>query len=280
MKRGINMIRVNNLNKSYDNMEVLKDINLDIKEGSFVSLIGPSGCGKSTLINIIAGLDKATSGFVSVEGNKVKETNTDRIMVFQNAALFPWLTVYENITSGLRNICKDQDEINEKAADILKKVHLSKFKDYYPYQLSGGMKQRVSIARSLVMDPKILLMDEPFSALDEQTRNLLHGELQQIWLETKKTILFVTHNIREAVKLSDRVIIMGTRPGSIVDDIEIDLSYPRKTTDQDLYYKEEQIFKVLKVEIEKVAREELGDEYSLKENNISGDHNNTLGGGI
>lgn len=274
------MIHIEGLNKSFQKTNVLKDINLQIEDGSFVSLIGPSGCGKSTLINIIAGLDQPTEGIVTVDGCEVKGTNTDRIMVFQNAALFPWLTVYDNITFGLKNICRNTSEINDKTEDILKKVHLSKYRNYYPYQLSGGMKQRVSIARSLVMNPKILLMDEPFSALDEQTRMLLHEELQQIWMETKKTILFVTHNIREAVKLSNRVIVMGTRPGSIVDDVGIELSYPRESTDPSLVYREEQIFKVLKVEIEKVAREELGDEYSIKENGFSGISDHTLGSGI
>ncbi|MBH1942519.1 ABC transporter ATP-binding protein [Mobilitalea sibirica] len=274
------MIKIKNIHKTFDDMEILKNINFDVEEGTFLSLIGPSGCGKSTLINIIAGLEKATSGQVTVDDAEVKGTHTDRIMVFQNAALFPWLNVYDNITFGLKNICKNPDEIREKTEDILRKVHLSKFKNYYPYQLSGGMKQRVSIARSLVMNPRILLMDEPFSALDEQTRMLLHDELQQIWMETKKTIIFVTHNIREAVKLSNRVIIMGTRPGRIVDDIKIELSYPRQVADPNLTYMEEKIYKILKVEIEKVAREELGDEYSIKENSLSRDYNNTMGGGI
>ena len=274
------MIKISNINKSYDEIEVLKDINLDIKEGEFISLIGPSGCGKSTLINIISGLDKSDSGKVLVDDREVKETSTDRIMVFQSAALFPWLNVYDNIAFGLKNVCKDSKEIKSKVEDVLKKVHLYKFKDKYPHELSGGMKQRVSIARSIVMNPKILLMDEPFSALDEQTRMILHDELQQIWLETKKTIIFVTHNIREAVKLSDRVIVMGTRPGSIVDDIKVAIPHPRKSTDSSLYHMEKLVFDKLKDEIEKVAREELGNEYKFEENNVSSDLNNTMGGGI
>lgn len=274
------MIEIRNLNKSFDGLEVFKSVDLNIKEGEFVSIIGPSGCGKSTLINIIAGLDKSTGGSVIINGEEVRETHTDRIMVFQNAALFPWLNVYENIAFGLKNICKSKKEIEEKVNDILRKVHLYKFKDKYPHQLSGGMKQRVSIARSIVMDPKILLMDEPFSALDEQTRMLLHNELQHIWMETKKTILFVTHNIREAVKLSDRVVIMGSRPGGIIDDISIDTSHPRRSTDSNLFHKEEVVFRKLKGEIEKIAREELGNAYSFEENTISDSYNNTMGDGI
>lgn len=274
------MIEIINLNKSYEDVEVFKSVNLNIKDGEFVSIIGPSGCGKSTLINIVAGLDKASNGKVIIHGNEVRETNTQRIMVFQNAALFPWLNVYENIAFGLKSICKSPKEIEDKVNNILKKVHLSKFRDKYPHQLSGGMKQRVSIARSFVMDPKILLMDEPFSALDEQTRMLLHNELQQIWMETKKTILFVTHNIREAVKLSDRVIIMGSRPGGIIDDITIETSHPRQSTDPNLFHKEEMVFKKLKGEIEKIAREELGDAYSFEKDSISDRFDNSMGAGI
>jgi len=274
------MIKIENLNKNYGEVNVLEDINLEIKEGEFVSLIGPSGCGKSTLINIIAGLDKTFSGKIFIDDTEIKGTSLDRIMVFQNAALFPWLSVYENIAFGLKNICKDNEEIKSKVEKILKKVHLYKFKDKYPHELSGGMKQRVSIARSLVMDPRILLMDEPFSALDEQTRMLLHNELQQLWIETKKTIIFVTHNIREAVKLSDRVVIMGTRPGTIIDNLEIEIAHPRHSNDSNLHFKEDLVFNKLKGEIEKVAREEMGDEYKFEKDNISDSHNNTMGGGI
>jgi len=274
------MIEIKGLNKSYDDLKVLSDVNLKIDKGQFVSLIGPSGCGKSTLINIISGLDKACEGEVFIEGKKVNGTHTDRIMVFQNAALFPWLNVFENVAFGLRNLIKSPNEIKSKVDEILKKVHLYKFKDKYPHQLSGGMKQRVSIARSIVMDPKILLMDEPFSALDEQTRMLLHNELQQIWIETKKTIVFVTHNIREAVKLSDRVIVMGSRPGRIIDDISVEIEHPRQSTDPKVFYQEEIVFKKLKGEIEKIAREELGDDYNFEKDPLSTKFTNTMGDGI
>lgn len=274
------MIEIKGLNKSYGDLEVLKDISLKIEEGQFVSIIGPSGCGKSTLINIISGLDRASDGEVFIDDKKVEGTNTDRIMVFQNAALFPWLNVFENVAFGLKNLTKSSEETKIKVNEILKKVHLYKFRDKYPYQLSGGMKQRVSIARSIIMDPKILLMDEPFSALDEQTRMLLHNELQQIWMETKKTIIFVTHNIREAVKLSDRVVVMGARPGVIIDDIPIEIEHPRQSTNPEIFHKEDLIFKKLKSEIEKIAREELGDEYNFEKEPLSSRFTNTMGDGI
>lgn len=274
------MIRIENLAKKYGETIILDDINLNIENGEFVSIIGPSGCGKSTLINIISGLNDKSSGSLVVDNEEITKASVDRIMVFQNAALFPWLTVYDNVAFGLKNITKNSEEIKKKVNNILKKVHLFKYKDKYPHELSGGMKQRVSIARSIVMDPKILLMDEPFSALDEQTRMLLHNELQQIWIETKKTILFVTHNIREAVKLSDRVIIMGTRPGRIIDDIRISDAHPRQLNSPSLIAQEELVYKKLKDEIEKVAREELGDEYELEKINFSSDHDNVMGGGI
>lgn len=274
------MIHIQELSKSYDNGEIFKDINLNINEGEFVSIIGPSGCGKSTLINIIAGLDRPTKGRVMFDGKEVLSTDTERMMVFQNAALFPWMDVYHNVAFGLRNICKDKKEINERVSNVLKKVYLTKYKDYYPHQLSGGMKQRVSIARSLVMNPRVLLMDEPFSALDEQTRMLLHEELQQIWLETKKTVLFVTHNIREAVKLSTRVIVLGTRPGCILDEMKIDMRYPRDLDDQELFIKEKILYEKLKAEMKKVIKEEFGDEYDFEKGHISREYNNTLGGGI
>ena len=274
------MIEIKNLEKSFDGVAVLENINCSMEEGSFTSLIGPSGCGKSTLINIIAGLDQATSGGVWIKDKKVKDTHTDRVMVFQNAALFPWLTVYDNIAFGLKNIAFKTEEIRQKVEDVLRKVHLSRFKDYFPYQLSGGMKQRVSIARSLVMNPRILLMDEPFSALDEQTRMLLHNELQQIWMETRQSIIFVTHNIREAVKLSNRVIVMGIRPGTIVDDVPIQAGFPRNVEDPQIFTYEKKVFKRLKVEIEKVAKEEMGSDYHFEEGNIPWNSAHNLGSGI
>lgn len=274
------MIDLLKVGKTFHGKEVLKDINLHIGEGEFVSLIGPSGCGKSTLVSIMAGLDKASDGRVAIGGEEVTGTDPSRMMVFQNAALFPWLTVFQNVAFGLKNMRGDSGSISEKVTRILKKVYLFRYRDYYPHQLSGGMQQRVSIARSMVMNPRILLMDEPFSALDEQTRLLLQNDLQQIWLETSKTIVFVTHNLREAVKLSTRVVILGTKPGTIIGQMNIDLGYPRHADNVDLFVKERILYEKLKLEMEKVVKEELGDEYDMEKGHIPREFDNTLGGGI
>ncbi|MBO8157383.1 MAG: ABC transporter ATP-binding protein [Bacillaceae bacterium] len=253
-------LSIHDLSKSFtkdssESLLVLKDINLGLKEGEFVSLLGPSGCGKSTLLSIVAGLTKPTKGSVMLEGSDITKPGPDRGVVFQEAALFPWMNVRENIMFPLRNKKMSKQGQKERVEKFLKMVHLSQFADSYPHELSGGMQQRVSIARALAMDPKVLLMDEPFGALDEQTRNVMHEELEKIWVETKKTILFVTHSIREAIKLSDRVIVMGTRPGSIIFDMKVDLDRPRSR--DKMVALEQQIMNILKKEIDKVMKEEL-----------------------
>ena len=257
-----------------------------MKEGEFLSILGPSGCGKSTLILMIAGLESISEGKILMKDREVKAPGTDRILVFQSGALFPWLNVRENIAFGLSNVKAEgeekfsDEEKKQRVEELMKKVHLYRFRDKYPHQLSGGMKQRVSIARSLAMDPEVLLMDEPFSALDEQTKMVLHEELQRIWMETKKTILFVTHNIREAVKLSDRVLVMGSQPGKIIKDISIPYTHPRKGTDPNLVEMEKVIMESLKEEIEKRTKEELGSDYPMEESGVFSGHNYTMGDGI
>lgn len=252
-------LSIDGVSKTFQNdknppLSVLESINLSIEEGEFISLLGPSGCGKSTLLSIIAGLTKPSVGSVILENNKIAGPGPDKSMVFQEAALFPWMTVNENVLFPLRKKMNKKDRLRS-AADYLQMVHLSKFTEHYPHELSGGMQQRVSIARALAMDAKLLLMDEPFGALDEQTRNVLQEELEKIWLDTKKTIIFVTHSIREAIKLSDRVIIMGARPGSIISDFKVDL--PRPRLQKDMAELEEEVLQILKVEIDKVMKEEL-----------------------
>ncbi|SDH56554.1 NitT/TauT family transport system ATP-binding protein [Alteribacillus persepolensis] len=242
---------------------VFNDISTDIKSGEFVSLLGPSGCGKSTLLNIIAGLDQPTSGTITANGKKVTAPGPDRGVVFQESALMPWLTVLDNVMFGLKKQMK-KEEAKERAKYFLKLVHLSKFINSYPHELSGGMKQRVSIARTLAFDPDILLMDEPFGALDEQTRSMLHKEVQYIWQETQKTVVFVTHNIRESILLSDRIVLMGTRPGRIVEIFDVPLERPRKPSSDEFGELEEKIQQKLAKEIEKVMREEMGDDYNSK----------------
>ncbi|WP_053362330.1 ABC transporter ATP-binding protein [Bacillus sp. FJAT-27251] len=251
-----------------EKLKVLDNINLNVEKGSFVSIVGPSGCGKSTLLYLIAGLDKADQGEIRVAGNLVKKPGPERVVVFQEAGLFPWLTVLENVTYGLllKKMTKEQAE--QKAMEVLKMVHLSKYVDSYPHQLSGGMKQRVSIARALVMEPDILLMDEPFSALDEQTRMVLHKELLEIWRKTKVTIFFVTHNIREAVLLSEQVVVFATRPGKIKEIITVPTMKDGIMPDGVTLHTEQKILSILEEELEKVLKEEMGDDYSFKTNHL------------
>ena len=217
----------------------LEDINFSIDEGQFVCLVGPSGCGKSTMLNILAGLEAPSSGTVVLNGNPVVGTGPDRIMVFQENALFPWLKVIENVEFGLKMAGVAKTKRYEIAIRYLDMMQLTKFAQSYIYQLSGGMKQRVAIARALVMDPEVLLMDEPFAALDSQTRDLLLVELQLIWAKTRKTIVFVTHNILESVCLGDKVIVFTSRPGHLKKEITVDYRRPRLSEDNNLqhYYR-------------------------------------------
>ena len=207
----------------------LKNANLEIKEGEFISLIGPSGCGKTTLLRLIADLIQPTSGEITVAGKTPREARESREYgyVFQAPVLYDWRTVLKNVTLPLEIMNFSKAERKERAAELLEMVGLGDFHTQYPWQLSGGMQQRVSIARALAFDPKLLLMDEPFGALDEITREGMNHELLTIWQETKKTVVFVTHSIAEAVFLSSRIIVMTPRPGKIEQVIPVDLPYPR-----------------------------------------------------
>jgi len=226
--------------------DVLNGVDLRIREGEFVTIVGPSGCGKSTLLNIVAGLDRPDSGSLLVRGaveDSNKASSTNRIMIFQESALFPWLNVQENVEFGLK-IAKVHKEKRQEVADkYIEMVGLSKFSESLVYQLSGGMKQRVAIARALAMEPEVLLMDEPFAALDVQTRDLLHDELVGIHKTTGKTILFVTHNINEAVLLGDRVIILSSVLKNIKKEFRIDIPRPRDPESPELYDIKKQILK-------------------------------------
>jgi NitT/TauT family transport system ATP-binding protein len=225
--------------------EVLNGLDLKIREGEFVTIVGPSGCGKSTLLNIIAGLDKPDSGSVLVRGAVASNnvSSTKRIMIFQEDALFPWLNVQDNVEFGLR-IANIQKEKRRQVADkYIEMVGLSKFSESFVYQLSGGMKQRVAIARALAMEPKVLLMDEPFASLDIQTRDLLHEELVGIHKATGRTILFVTHNINEAILLGDRVIVLSSVLKDIKKEFRIDISRPRDPESPELYEIKKQILR-------------------------------------
>ena len=206
----------------------LSDVSLDVKPGRFVVLVGPSGCGKSTLLMMMAGLRQQTSGTITINGAPIPQPDPNRVgVVFQEASLFPWLTAEENVEFPLALRGVSGSERRAKAQDALKLVGLEGFGKRHPHELSGGMKQRVSIARGLVQDPPVLLMDEPFAALDEQTRMTMGDELLRIWAATGKTVVFVTHSLTEAVYLADEVIVMSARPGRIVDHLQVPLPRPR-----------------------------------------------------
>ncbi|MDQ3851773.1 MAG: ABC transporter ATP-binding protein [Thermoproteota archaeon] len=225
--------------------EVLNGVNLKIKEGEFVTIVGPSGCGKSTLLNIIAGLDRPDSGSVLIRGTVASSntSSTKRIMIFQEGALFPWLNVQDNVEFGLKIAKVPKEKSHQLADKYIEMVGLSKFSESFVYQLSGGMKQRVAIARALALEPEVLLMDEPFAALDVQTRDLLHEELIGIHKTTGKTILFVTHNINEAILLGDRVIVLSSVLRNIKKEFQNDIPRPRDPETPELYEIKKQILR-------------------------------------
>jgi NitT/TauT family transport system ATP-binding protein len=204
----------------------LDETSVEIKSGEFVCFVGPSGCGKTTLLNLAAGLESPTNGVIQADGKPVTGPGSDRVVIFQEAALFPWLNVVKNVEFGLARRM-DRKKRGEIARTLLSLVHLNRFTKSYVHELSGGMKSRVALARALALNPSVLLMDEPFAALDAQTRDLLHEELQEIWKTNHQTILFVTHNVREAVRLGDRVLVFTARPGRIKKEFRIDLPRPR-----------------------------------------------------
>jgi NitT/TauT family transport system ATP-binding protein len=238
----------------------LDNIDLKVQPGEFLCIVGPSGCGKSTLLHLIAGLHKQTSGNVLVDNKAVAGPGTDRILIFQELGLFPWLTVGENVEFGMKMKGISKAEREEKTRYYLRLVHLAQFKDSYTHQLSGGMKQRVALARALATEPDVLLMDEPFAALDAQTRDLLHDELEKIWAETGRTIIFVTHNVREAIRLGDRVVLLTFRPGRVKREFMVDLPRPRHLEDVDVARAARDVLDSLREEINKSLEAEYGHE--------------------
>jgi NitT/TauT family transport system ATP-binding protein len=238
----------------------LRDITLDVAPGEFVCLLGPSGCGTSTLLNIIAGLEQPDSGEVHMDGRLVDGPGRDRVVIFQEAALFPWLNVRDNVAFGLAAAGMPRDKRMAVADKYLRLVHLGSFRKAFVHELSGGMKQRVALARALALEPQVLLMDEPFAALDAQTRDTLHSELQDIWAQAGKTILFVTHNVREALVLGDRVVLMTARPGRIKREFRFGLPRPRHIEDHALVDAARQVLNDLKEEVMAAAQEEAENE--------------------
>jgi len=222
-----------NLDVVYRNLKTntevvaLHNINLDIIEGEFICIVGPSGCGKTTFLNTVAGLIKPSRGQILLDNQEITGPGADRSMVFQTPSLFPWRTVIKNVLYGLEIQKRLTDETKKMAYQYIEMVGLKGFENYYPHELSGGMQQRVNLARALTVNPSLLLLDEPFSALDAQTREFMQAELLRIWSETQKTSIFITHQIDEAVFLADRVFVFGARPGRVVEVIDVDIPRPR-----------------------------------------------------
>lgn len=247
------MITLENVSKSFKQKgkpeEVLQNINLELEQGEFLCIVGPSGCGKTTLLRMIAGLDFPTQGKVMENGTEITGPSRERGYVFQQYSLFPWLTVLENVNFGLEVMGMDKEERNFKSGEYLELVGLSPYMNSYPGQLSGGMKQRVAIARSLVTDPQVLLLDEPFSALDVQTRHKLQEELVRIWKEEQKSVIFVTHNVDEAVFLGDRVVVLSHHPGTIISIFTINLDRIRDRLSPEFLNLKKRITSLLDVEL-------------------------------
>jgi NitT/TauT family transport system ATP-binding protein len=212
----------------------LQDVNIEVHAGEFVCLLGPSGCGKTTLLYALAGHLEPSGGHISVDGVAVKGPGPERLLVFQEPALFPWLSVRGNIVFPLRARGLSREAARDRAAEFVSLVQLDGFEDALPHELSGGMRMRVQLARALAVDPAVLLMDEPFAALDAQTRGAMHQLLQRIWTRDRKTVVFVTHDVREALVLGDRVVVMAARPGRVLQDLEVRLSRPRDPDDEAL----------------------------------------------
>jgi len=236
----------------------LDGIDLAVPEGQFACILGPSGCGKSTLLFIMAGLEKATSGAITIDGRAVTDPGRDRGMLFQQFALFPWRTARRNIEFGLELQKLDKATRWEKTRHWLEIMNLQDFADMYPHQLSGGMQQRIAIARLLINDPEILLMDEPFASLDAQTRTLLGEELIRVWQQTRRTVLFVTHSVDEAIFLADRLLVMTRRPGRFKADLRIDLPRPRDPASDEFNAVRREVTHLIRLEVAIAGEENPG----------------------
>lgn len=252
------MLILKNVSRTFiskgNTINALEKVNLEVKDKEFICILGPSGCGKTTLLRIIAGLDKPTAGDVLLDDIRVDKPGQDRGMVFQDYSLFPWRTVIDNIVFGLEVLGVDKKERYKSAREYLELLDLEKFENSFPYELSGGMRQRIAIVRALINNPKLLLMDEPFGALDAQTRNIMQAELLRIWEKKHKTILFVTHSVDEAVYLADRIVVMSARPGTIKEIFNIDLPHPRIRTSQEANLIRDRVLKSLGTEMEHATK--------------------------
>jgi NitT/TauT family transport system ATP-binding protein len=233
------------------------DVDLEVQQGEFVCLLGPSGCGKTTLLNLFAGLDRPDAGEVLLDGRPIERPGPDRAVLFQEPALFPWMNVRDNVVFALEMLGLSKDEREDRAMHWLHRVHLGRFAKAQPHELSGGMRQRAALARALACQPEVLLADEPFAALDAQTREILQRELQEVWSETRNTFVFVTHNVREATFLADRVVLMSAPPGTLVTEHRIAVPRPRDMEDVLLSKVVVDIHAHLSKEVEKVVAAEI-----------------------
>jgi NitT/TauT family transport system ATP-binding protein len=261
-------------------VSILDDVSLSVAPGEALCLVGPSGGGKSTILNLLAGLVVPTAGTVRWEGAPVAGPARDRAVVFQDAALFPWLSLEQNIAFPLELAGVGKAERRARTEELLRLVHLLKFRGAYPHELSGGMRQRGAIARALATRPRMVLFDEPFAALDGQMRELLQNEVERIVRATGTTMVFVTHQIDEAVRLGDRVVLIGARPGRVLGDIPIDLPRPRRTGDPGVVRLVGAIAAEIRAEVEKVAREEADGAWGNEDSRDGGDPRRPVGGGI
>jgi NitT/TauT family transport system ATP-binding protein len=275
-------LELQGVSKRFGNSDeaALENITLECRPGEFVVVVGPSGSGKSTLLNIAAGMTRPDRGTARLDGEMISSPGPDRAMVFQEHGLFPWLTAAQNVEFGLKMAGMAPSERAERVDVALRMVHLSGSAGKLVHELSGGMKQRIAIARALVMNPAVLLMDEPFAALDAQTRTLLHHQLQSLWVETQKTILFVTHSVGEAVRLADRIIVLHTRPGRIRKEICVDLPHPRKFDSSDIGELAKLVRKEIEDEVNRVNALAAEDSWRPDENADLGAFADDLGGGI
>ena len=256
------------------------DIDLCCASGEFVVVVGPSGCGKTTLLNIAAGMIRADQGRATLDGAPIDGPGPDRAMVFQEHGLFPWLTAARNVEFGLRMAGLGRSERRERAQEALRTVHLAHSAGKLIHELSGGMKQRVAIARALVMDPALLLMDEPFAALDAQTRTLLHQQLQEVWCQTRKTVLFVTHSVGEAARLADRIIVLHTHPGRIRREFRVSLPHPRMLDSPEMNALVGAVRKEIEDEVNRVNAQMDADYWKPSTTADLGDTAGDMGGGI
>lgn len=251
MSNPVAKIISKNVRMQFNEVLAIENATCTINEREFVAIIGPSGCGKSTFLYMIAGFEKATDGLITIDGKPIDGPGPNRGIVFQDFVLFPWRTVMENITLGLEIQNVPKDEAKKRAQKWIRLTGLSGFENAYPATLSGGMKQRVAIARALTYDPEIILLDEPFGALDVQTKNYMIKDLQNLWAEANKTIIMVTHSVMEAVLLADRVLIFGARPSSIIANIKIDVPHPRTLSNPNLKEYEHEVTRILSAEVDK-----------------------------